>query len=150
MRFLIFISLFCFFLLENVTACSGDCVACHPKLIKKDGKMDKKHEVLERCKTCHMDDSKIEIIDKNVSEINSSNIKIFKNEGNSTANTNHTECGSDCWQCHDIIKVSSINIAEHKVLKKCIECHITIDKNFLKKETPNLNNTLLNNILKEH
>ncbi len=30
----------------------------------------------------------------------------------------HTECGSDCWQCHDIKKVSNINIPEHKVLQR--------------------------------
>jgi len=147
MRFFIFAGLFCFLLLENVIACSGECVACHPGLIKKNGKMDKDHEILDRCKKCHIDGTKIEIIDKNVSEINASNIRIVKVEGNITASTSHTECGDDCWECHDIRKVSLINIAEHKVLEKCIACHVKIDKDFLKSGSPSLNNTL-NDILR--
>jgi len=147
MRFFIFVGLFCFLFLKDVTACSGECVACHPKLIKKNGKMDKNHVILNRCKNCHRDGTKIEVIDKNVSEINVSNIKIVKFEGNITASTSHTECGDDCWKCHDIKKVSLINIAEHKVLTTCIECHTKIDKDFLKSGSPSLDNTL-NDILR--
>jgi len=142
-KFIFMVALF-ILLFEDSVACSGDCVECHPALVKKNGKMDKDHEILDRCKKCHIDGTKMEIIDKNVSEINASNIRIVKIEGNIAATTSHTECGDDCWKCHDIKKVSLINIAEHKVLQKCIECHVSIDKNFLKRgsSSPSLNNTL--------
>ncbi len=123
--------------------CSGDCILCHPKLIKKDGKMDADHQVLGRCKVCHQDRTRIEIIDNTVSELNRSNIRLVKyDENNISANTAHTECGSDCWQCHDITKVSHIPIREHKVLNRCIECHVSIDKNFLKKSSESSLDTL--------
>ncbi len=47
-----------FLFLVHLFACSGDCVACHPKLIKKDGKMDRDHMILNKCKTCHQDGPK--------------------------------------------------------------------------------------------
>ncbi len=54
--------------------------------------------------------------------------------------------GSDCWQCHDIKKVSNINIPEHKVLKDCIACHVKLDKNLLNIKivpfSPSMNDTL--------
>jgi hypothetical protein len=139
MRLIIAIS---FIFLVHLFACSGDCVACHPKLIKKDGKMDKDHMILNRCKTCHQDGTKIEML--NDSNATVPKFKIVKVEN--VKEDSHTECGSDCWQCHDIKKVSNINIPEHKVLKDCIACHIKLDKNLLNMEivpfSPSINNTL--------
>ncbi len=99
--------------------------------------MDKNHQILNRCKNCHRDGTKIKILDNNSSTPHFKIVKI-KDINDST----HTECGSDCWQCHDIKAVSRINIAEHKVLKKCIDCHIVLDKNLLNDSSPSLKNTL--------
>lgn len=143
MKVFIYLALGSICCLEFASACSGDCVVCHPKLIKKNGKMDADHQILTQCKNCHIDGTKIEIIDKNASEITLSNIRIVKyKEDNLSANTSHTECGDDCWKCHDITKVSRVKIKEHAVLKKCIECHVSIDKNLLKGGTPQTGNTL--------
>ena len=85
-------------------ACEGDCVVCHPKLVKEDGKLDKDHAVLVSCKTCHTQEE-MEKIDM----------------GNG--------CGQDCWDCHDIKKVTASNVKEHRGLQKCIDCHVTLNKN---------------------
>jgi hypothetical protein len=96
------ISLFIFNM--SLNACEGDCVVCHPKLVQEDGKLDKDHEVLITCKTCHTQEE-IEKIDMG------------------------SGCGQDCWDCHDIKKVTASNVAEHRGLQKCIDCHITLNKN---------------------
>ena len=87
----------------NLQACEGDCVVCHPKLVQENGKLDKDHEILITCKTCHTQEE-MEKIDM----------------GNG--------CGQDCWDCHDIKKVTASNVPEHQGLQKCIDCHVTIDK----------------------
>jgi len=138
MRFFLILAGLFSLLTMDIGACSGECIACHPKLIKKDGKMDDNHKILNRCKNCHRDGTKIEMLDSNQSDRAKFNIVNVKDLNEST----HTECGSDCWQCHDIKEVSKINIAEHKVLKKCIECHISVDKSLLGTESPSLDNTL--------
>jgi hypothetical protein len=96
------ISLFIFNM--SLNACEGDCVVCHPKLVQEDGKLDKDHEVLITCKTCHTQEE-MEKIDMG------------------------SGCGQDCWDCHDIKKVTASNVAEHRGLQKCIDCHITLNKN---------------------
>ena len=88
----------------TLNACEGDCVVCHPKLVQADGKLDKDHAVLVSCKTCHTQEE-MEKIDM----------------GNG--------CGQDCWDCHDIKKVTASNVKEHRGLQKCIDCHITLNKN---------------------
>ncbi len=88
----------------SLSACEGDCVMCHPKLIKKDGKMDKDHAILVTCKTCHTQEE-MEKIDMG------------------------SGCGQDCWDCHDIKKVTASKVKEHNNLQKCIDCHVTLDKN---------------------
>ena len=85
-------------------ACEGDCVMCHPKLVDEKGKMDKDHEVLVSCKTCHTQED-MEKIDMG------------------------SGCGQDCWDCHDIKKVTASKVKEHNGLQKCIDCHVTLDKN---------------------
>ena len=118
-------------LVIKLGACSGDCVACHPSLIKKDGKMDQDHKILEKCKLCHIDGTKIKMFDTNSSEHNKTGFEIVKLKETNSSKEKHTECGSDCWQCHDIKKVSKIDISEHKVLGKCIDCHVKIDKSVM-------------------
>ncbi len=89
----------------ELSACEGDCLSCHPKLLDKNGKMDTNHQILSKCKNCHTK--------KSLSKIDMGT----------------DSCGQDCWQCHDIKKVQKTGIEEHKHLDKCIKCHISIDKN---------------------
>ena len=88
----------------SLNACEGDCVMCHPKLVNKDGKMDKDHAILVTCKTCHTQEE-MEKIDMG------------------------SGCGQDCWDCHDIKKVTASKVKQHNNLQKCIDCHVTLDKN---------------------
>jgi len=83
----------------TIFACESNCVACHPKLIQKNGKMDNNHKILRTCIKCHTK--------KQMKKVN----------------MGITSCGEDCWKCHDIKKVSKINIKEHKALNNCIKCH---------------------------
>ena len=87
-------------------ACEGDCVVCHPNLVQEDGKLDKEHEILLTCKVCHTQEE-MEKIDMG------------------------SGCGQDCWDCHDIKKVTASKVKEHNGLQKCIDCHVTIDKTML-------------------
>ena len=87
-----------------LSACEGDCVLCHPKLTELEGDLVKEHAVLSTCKTCHTQEE-MEKIDM----------------GNG--------CGDDCWDCHDINKVTASNVPQHKGLQKCIDCHVSINKN---------------------
>ena len=96
------VGLFVFNMMLN--ACEGDCVLCHPKLVQKDGKLDKDHEILVTCKTCHTQEE-MEKIDMG------------------------SGCGQDCWDCHDIKKVTASKVKEHNGLQTCIDCHVTLDKN---------------------
>ena len=86
-------------------ACESNCVACHPKLIKKNGQMDSDHKILTTCIKCHTKKS-MQKVDMGV-----------------------TSCGEDCWKCHNIKKVAKVNIKEHKALNKCIKCHTKNIKN---------------------
>ena len=96
-----------FFIFNTATqACEGDCVVCHPNLVKEDGKLDKDHAILVTCKTCHTQEE-MEKIDMG------------------------SGCGQDCWDCHDIKKVTASKVKEHNGLQTCIDCHVTIDKSML-------------------
>lgn len=90
----------------NAQACEGDCVVCHPNLVKENGKMDKDHAVLVTCKTCHTQEE-MEKIDMG------------------------SGCGQDCWDCHDIKKVTASKVKQHNGLQACIDCHLTINKDML-------------------
>lgn len=79
-------------------ACDGNCVSCHPVLIKA-GTFDDNHKILKNCTNCHTPN------------------------GN-----DHGQCGNDCWSCHDIQEVSRIDIPEHRILPTCIECHQSVNK----------------------
>lgn len=87
-------------------ACESNCIACHPKLIEKNGRMDNNHKILRTCIKCHTK--------KQMKKVN----------------MGITSCGEDCWKCHDIKKVAKANIKEHKALNKCIKCHTNNKKVF--------------------
>ena len=87
-------------------ACEGDCMVCHPGLEKMKGKEASEHRVLRSCKNCHKKPMK---------------------ESNATA-----ECGRDCWECHDIRRVQSLGVKAHEGLGRCIECHVTLDRDLLR------------------
>jgi len=88
------------FLLISLFACSGDCKSCHPKL---DLNGDTRHSIMKNCINCHTEDSFINI-------------------------DMGAACGQDCWACHDVKKVSKLQIIEHKELERCIACHTGLDK----------------------
>ena len=92
-------------IIVRLVACDGDCVKCHPILIKS-GSLDSDHKILSKCINCH---------------------KITSNDLEKMGSL----CGQDCWECHSIKKVMSIKNKEHEALNKCIECHIKLDKNDL-------------------
>jgi hypothetical protein len=104
MKKFLFLVAMIFIVTINGQACEGDCVVCHPNLVKENGKLDKDHEILVTCKTCHTQEE-MEKIDMG------------------------SGCGQDCWDCHDIKKVTASKVKEHNGLQTCIDCHLTIDKN---------------------
>jgi hypothetical protein len=83
-------------------ACDGDCMKCHPSLLKKNG-LDTNHKVLETCITCHQTSS-----------------DDLQRMG--------AMCGQDCWDCHSIEKVQKVLNPAHIVLNSCIDCHKKLDK----------------------
>ena len=120
---ILFFTLILFFSYNTLYACSGDCVACHPVLQHlKTNKKD--HKILDNCKKCHIDGTKI-IVHADA-KANKKWFEIVKADTNTSSS--HTECGADCFSCHPIEKVQTIDIPEHKALGACIECHIALDK----------------------
>ncbi len=83
-------------------ACDGNCVKCHPTLIKN-GHLDKNHAILSTCMNCHKVDT------DDLAKMGAI-------------------CGQDCWQCHDVKKVMKIPNKAHLSLNKCIDCHTKLDK----------------------
>jgi len=82
--------------------CDGDCIQCHPQLVKKGG-LDNNHKILSTCNTCH--------------KTNTENLE-----------TMGAACGQDCWDCHNVEKVMDIKnagniIVAHACLNSCIQCH---------------------------
>jgi len=97
-KFLILI----FLIINIIYACDGDCVKCHPILIKS-GHLDNNHKILKDCINCH---------------------KTTSNDLDKMGSL----CGQDCWECHNMKKVMKIPIKEHFVLSKCIKCHKKLNK----------------------
>ena len=96
-------------------ACDGDCIKCHPNLIRS-GSLDKDHEVLAKCIECH---------------------KISSDDLNRMGSL----CGQDCWECHNVKKVMTIKNVEHLALNDCIDCHKKLkEKNFFIKQNSTFNN----------
>lgn len=124
----------------DLFACSGDCAVCHPKLLHN-GKYDSDHAILGKCKRCHIDGTKIIALKEPLKKGEA--YKIVKSDDNKSLS--HTECGADCWQCHSIDDVSAIDIQEHKVLGRCIKCHVKLDKSLFD-TMPSSNNFLSNTL----
>jgi len=53
-----------------------------------------------------------------------------------------TECGGDCFECHSQNKLIKTNLAEHKQLVTCKECHINKEDIFELKGLDNNSNLL--------
>ena len=81
-----------------VYACSGDCLNCHPGLIKESGTYDKDHAVLRTCIRCH----------------------------SSHQSGNANQCGADCWECHNAKELSRSDVKEHQALEACTACHLKL------------------------
>ena len=55
------------------------------------------------------------------------------------------ECGSDCFACHRIEKIEKFQIREHKIIRECRDCHLSI-KQSLQPKLP-VNETILKTFL---
>ncbi|MBU0633110.1 hypothetical protein KKA17_10750 [bacterium] len=78
----------------SLTACTGDCLTCHPKLVPTIHE-DTNHKSMLTCIKCHPADPQ-----------------------------KMADCGSDCFACHSVEKIEKPNIAEHKVIRGCRDCHM--------------------------
>ena len=111
-----------------IFACDGDCIKCHPALIKS-GHLDKNHEILSTCIKCH--------------KVTSDDLQRMG-----------AICGQDCWQCHDVKKVMKIPNKAHLSLNRCIDCHTKLDKKddmfsgYKEFSFPQQNNSLQNRLQK--
>jgi len=94
-------------------SCSGDCLACHPKL-KPTINRDQRHKPMLDCIDCHNKDL------------------------SSTG-----ECGSDCFDCHKPKKIMKGNVAAHNVIASCIQCHAGIQNESLLAPPPNFSSSSL-------
>lgn len=83
-------------------ACSGDCISCHPNLVKE-GKLDSDHQILKECITCH---------------------KVTSDDLNKMGSL----CGQDCWDCHSVEKTQKVVNPSHSSLSLCIDCHKKLNK----------------------
>jgi len=101
--FKLIVFLLTFAVVNNVFACDGDCMKCHPTLLKH-GKLDSNHKILQSCVKCH---------------------KLKNNDLLRMGSA----CGEDCWECHSIKKVMTVPIREHLALNKCIACHKKLKEN---------------------
>jgi hypothetical protein len=90
------------FLGSLLLACEGDCMKCHPRLLK-DNQLDKDHKVLTTCIECHQ-------------------------PTNDDLSKMGALCGQDCWDCHSIAKVQQVVTPSHMVLDACIKCHVKLKK----------------------
>jgi hypothetical protein len=80
----------------GLSACTGDCLTCHPKLVPTI-EQDPRHKPMLTCIKCHSADP------------------------NAMA-----ECGSECFECHPVDKIEKVNVEEHKVIRGCRDCHVKI------------------------
>lgn len=88
------LTILCLFLLAPLFGCTGDCMTCHPTLLKNI-ESDKRHKPMTTCIQCH-----------------------------SANPAKMAECGSDCFACHPVAKIEGINVKEHAVIRGCRDCHI--------------------------
>jgi hypothetical protein len=84
----------------KIFGCTGDCMTCHPSLLKHIN-TDTKHKPMLTCIKCHS---------PNPSKM--------------------ADCGSDCFACHSVNKIEKANVKEHFVIRECRDCHMKIDSKF--------------------
>lgn len=90
------ILLFIFGFYYPLSACTGDCLTCHPKLVPTIHE-DLRHKPMLGCIKCHSADP------------------------NAMA-----ECGSECFACHPVDKIEKVDVKEHKVIRGCRDCHVKL------------------------
>ena len=83
-----------FFFFSVSLGCTGDCMTCHPKLLKTID-TDMRHKSMLTCIKCH-----------------------------SPNPAKMADCGSDCFACHKVEKIEGKGIEEHKVIRECRDCHM--------------------------
>lgn len=83
-------------LLLPLLGCTGDCMSCHPKLMKTID-TDSRHSAMKTCIQCHAANPE-----------------------------KMADCGSDCFACHPAAKIEGSGIKEHTVIRECRECHMKI------------------------
>lgn len=93
MKYILFLILFSVFLF----ACTGDCLSCHPKLVKTID-TDERHKPMLTCINCHSADP-----------------------------NKMADCGADCFACHSMKKIYAAKVKEHNVIQSCRECHMNAD-----------------------
>lgn len=76
--------------------CTGDCMSCHPSLLKTID-VDSRHMMMKTCIRCHTANPE-----------------------------KMAECGSDCFACHPVAKIEGIRVAEHQVIRECRDCHMKL------------------------
>lgn len=82
--------------LLELLGCTGDCMTCHPALLKNIDN-DHRHKPMTTCIQCH-----------------------------SANPSKMADCGSDCFACHPIAKIESARVAEHAVIRECRDCHMKL------------------------
>lgn len=88
-----------FIFLLPLWGCTGDCMTCHPALLKNID-ADKRHKPMQTCIKCHSADP-----------------------------AKMADCGSDCFACHPIAKIEGSRVAEHAVIRECRDCHMKLKVN---------------------
>lgn len=85
-----------FILLLPVWGCTGDCMSCHPKLLKTID-TDTRHSAMKTCIKCHAANPE-----------------------------KMADCGSDCFACHPAAKIEGAGVKEHEVIRECRDCHMKL------------------------
>lgn len=80
----------------EVFGCTGDCMTCHPALLKNID-TDMRHKPMTTCIKCHT---------ANPAKM--------------------ADCGSDCFACHPVAKIEAARVAEHAVIRECRDCHMKL------------------------
>jgi hypothetical protein len=77
-------------------ACTGDCMTCHPALLKNIDS-DMWHKPMTMCIKCHTANPE-----------------------------KMADCGSDCFACHPVAKIEAVRVPEHAVIRECRDCHMKL------------------------
>lgn len=82
------------FMIISGWGCTGDCMTCHPALLKTIN-TDLRHKPMTTCIKCHAANPE-----------------------------KMADCGSDCFACHPQAKIEQTRVAEHSVIRECRDCHM--------------------------